>query len=204
MNALWTAVVVLLIFLVVSRLRKRTRQTRARKTAPPSHTISGWQINAYLDPHMPSACLYDHGLQYGIGFRRKEGPTLPHGENCRCEAAPFSFSSTQVFGGALRAIAETRGVIPGLSLSQARQLIDALKKQEAQSLPDTAQAYAAAVDLQQFPTALHEPIARFLIERHKHLKNRIGKPPLNAQPSSESESDADPKELLTAEAMDGK
>ncbi|NIP71732.1 MAG: hypothetical protein GWO16_01270, partial [Gammaproteobacteria bacterium] len=68
----------------------------------------GYQVSAYVHPHMSQACLYDHGMQFGKGFRRKVGPALPHDAGCQCEVTPFSFTSSEVFNGALRSVSAIR------------------------------------------------------------------------------------------------
>ena len=181
MSPVWAVVLVLVAFAVVLRLKNR----RKNRPAVPvySRRIEGFQVVAQLEPNMPGACLFDHGIQYGKGFRRKEGPALPHAENCRCASLPFSFTSNEVFNGALRNFAEVRTDIPHLSVKPASRLVDQMKRVESSPLPATLEGYIAAVDMGELPDKSSQAVRNFLTARYEHL-NGTGKATALPRPSA--------------------
>lgn len=168
MQELWIVLLVAAALLVLFRVRARRRRPASRPASQPLR-ISGYQINAGLHPRMSTACLFDHGLQYGKGFRRKEGPELPHRDDCRCETVPFSFTSSEVFNGALRGLAHVDPGDTDLSPEGATMLLERLKSLEGQPVPADPEAYVAQVDLSSLPAAEREPARAFLAERHAWL-----------------------------------
>lgn len=181
MNQLWIVVAVVAALLLFTRIRAR-RRAQPKRSPAAGPRIQGFQVQAYVHPHMSTACLYDNGVQFGRGFRRKEGPALPHDGACRCEAEPFSFTSSQVFNGALRHVGEVKSTVQGLASDDAVRLIERLKAVEAGPLPDDAQAYAAAVDVEAFPPPVHEALRGFLAERLAFLRARPREAPKLAEP----------------------
>jgi hypothetical protein len=171
MNALWIILLVLVALLVFTRLRTK-RKLRGRTPPKLGPRVTGSQINAYLHPRMSAACLFDHGVQFGKGFRRKEGPELPHDEACRCESVPFSFTSSEVFNGALRGVTHVKSTIEGLPQEQAQRLVEGLKAAESNPLPADEEAYLSAVVGPGPPARLREEIRAFLGERYRHLQQR--------------------------------
>jgi hypothetical protein len=170
MNQVWIIVAALVALLLFTRIRSRRRGKLQRRKPAPGPRIQGFQVSAFIHPRMGAACLFDHGLVFGKGFRRKEGPQLPHDADCRCEAVAFSFTSTEVFNGALRTVAGPRSAIEGLQTADAAPLIDRLKAVESQPLPPDAAGYAAAVELTSFPPSLHPALQAFLAERYAFLR----------------------------------
>jgi len=170
-NAIVVAVLVLLAFLVVLRISKRGRRRRTLPTTGVySRRIEGFQVTAFLRPEISGACLFDHGVQFGRGFRRKESPSLPHDEHCSCVTAPFSFTSNEVFNGALRQGSGIPTTVPTLEGEAARQLIESLRTVNQASLPETPKAYLALVGLEDFPAASREGIEEFLRARYDFLR----------------------------------
>lgn len=168
MNYLWIVVAVLVLFFVFSRTRRRQGRARNQEmiAAPRVH---GFQVNAYLHPRMSGACLFDNGIQYGRGFRRKEGPALPHDAECGCEAVAFSYTSTEVFKGVLRDGGKVRSTIPDFPSEEAGHLIERLKVVEAGPPPAALEEYIAQIDLSLFPAKYQNDIKGFLKERHGFL-----------------------------------
>ncbi len=105
-------------------------------------------------------------MQFGRGFRRKESPSLPHDEHCRCVTTPFSFTSTEVFNGALRQLSGISTTIPNLEGEAARQLIESLRTVNQALLPETPEAYLALVGLEDFPAGARAGIEEFLRARY--------------------------------------
>lgn len=169
MNQIWLVAVAIAALVIISRIRSR-KKTPVPRQANHGVKLFGHQINAYLHPRMGTACIYDNGLQYGRGFRRKEGPKLPHDAACRCEAVPFKFTSSDVFNGALRDIANIQGSIPGLPMTSARLLIDKLKGLDGQKLPENEEAYLHALDPESFPEAYRQELKKFAAERYRFLQ----------------------------------
>jgi hypothetical protein len=170
MQPIWTLIVVLLAFFVILHLRGRKR--RIPETKVYARRIDGFQIAGYLHPHVNAACLADHGVQYGKGFRRKEGPKLPHDAQCRCRSVPFSFTSTEVFHGALRRGVPPASSIPGLPPDDALALLEALRAWNGSPPPDNVAAFLSEVGLDRFSEGYRPQIETFLRERHAFLMAR--------------------------------
>ena len=170
MNPIWAAILVLVAFLVVLRISKRGRRRRTSPTGVYSRRIEGFQLSAFLRPEISGACLFDHGVQFGRGFRRKESPPLPHDEHCHCVTTPFSFTSTEVFNGALRQVSGISSTIPELEAETAKQLIESLRAVDQTLLPETEEAYLALVGLEDFPAGSKAGIEEFLRARYAFLR----------------------------------
>lgn len=168
MSPIWAVLLVLVAFAVVLRLKGRNQ--RKLKVPVYSRRIEGFQVVAHLEPEMPSGCLFDHGVQFGKGFRRKEGPELPHAGNCRCAAVPFSFTSNEVFNGALRNFAGVNTDNPDLPADIAGQMAELMKRAETPQAPDALDAYLAAVDLGQLGAATDAAVRSFLTARYEFLR----------------------------------
>jgi hypothetical protein len=177
MNQIWIVVVALVALLLITRIRSRRRSAQTRRRPGAGPRIQGTQVSAFVHPRMGQACLFDSGMQFGKGFRRKEGPQLPHDARCRCEVVPFSFTSSEVFNGALRNVAAPRSSIEGLEPADTGQLIERLKAVEAQPLPAAPGAYAAAVELGAFPAGLRPALQAFLELRHAFLQGTTADTP---------------------------
>ena len=170
MNRLWIVLAVMIGLFIVLRLRARRRQQPARRLPPAGPRIQGAQVSAWVHPRMSTACLLDSDLKFGKGFRRKEAPQLPHDAQCGCKVVPFSFTSNEVFNGALRSTDTARTSISGMDPAQAQQLLERLRAVEAQPVPAAVGDYAAAVGVERFAPALHEALHGFLTERHAYLQ----------------------------------
>jgi len=196
MNKIWIVVFILIGVLVFSRLRAR-RSTRKKVLPKAGPRVVGSQMVAFVHPRMAAACLFDHGTQFGSGFRRKEGPALPHDEACRCESQPFNFSSGEVFDGALRRAGLVKGSIPGLDAEAITTLVERLKLVEGASLQGEAAGYIEAVDPGLFPAAHQEALRDFLSERYDYLKeqgNQNKRGTEHPMPDTAGESTTDDKE----------
>lgn len=167
MQQIWVIVVVLVIFLLVLRLRGKRKGLPEAKIY--ARRIEGTQIVATLHPRVSAACLADHGLQFGKGFRRKEGPALPHDGECRCEERYFSITSTEVFHGALR-----RGIAPRTSIASLPEpdrytLLETLLGWEGAASAESADQALARTDLTRFSESARQPVEMFLRERFAYL-----------------------------------
>lgn len=173
MNQIWIVVVVLVGLVIFTRLRNR-RSTRPKVNLAPGPKISGSQVIANLHPRMSTACLFDHGVQFGRGFRRKEGPEIPHGESCKCEVIAFSFSSNEVFNGALRKFGEIRGEAPELPVEDMERLIARMKEIESTPVDGDRATYLESMGLESIPNNTRPEWERFLSERHDYLLEIAG------------------------------
>ena len=178
MQPIWTVVIVLAVFFLILHMRGRSKARRAPEPKVYSRRIDGSQITSFLHPHVTPACLADHGVQYGKGFRRKEGPSLPHDDLCRCRAAHFSFTSTEVFHGALRRGTPPETSIPGLPGEDAQALLEALRGWNGRPPPQSVEAFLAEVGLDRFSQEHRERVETFLRERHAFLLARHEAPAL--------------------------
>jgi hypothetical protein len=123
---------------------------------------------------MGRSCVNDHGMQFGPGFRRKEGPVLPHDPACRCETNPFTFTSSEVFAGALRRMAEPTTLQPGFPTAAIPAMIATLKRINAEPVPQEVDAYIALADPSIFDTDDQLAAIAFLKERHAFLTRDPG------------------------------
>ena len=168
MSPIWAVLFVLVAFAVVLRLKGRNR--RKLKVPVYSRRIEGLQVVAQFEPEMPSACLFDHGIQFGKGFRRKKGPELPHAGNCLCKTVPFSFNSNEVFNGALRNIPGIHTEYPNLPDDIAGRLAEQMKRAETPHAPESLETYLAAVDLGEVGATTEAAVRNFLIARFEYLQ----------------------------------
>ena len=164
MSYLWIIAAVIVLLLVFARVRKRRRPSPVSRsfTGP---RIIGYRVHAYLHPKMSAACLFDHGIQFGRGFRRKAGPVLPHDENCQCETVPFSFTSSEVFKGALRGSDGIKCCLPEFPASLAVMLLDRLKALETGRVDRTLESYLNQMNIPSFPAQQQKALRGFVEER---------------------------------------
>ena len=170
MQPVWTVIVVLVAFFLIFHVRNRKR--RAPEAKVYARRIDGARVQAYLHPRVGAACLADHGIQFGTGFRRKEGPPLPHDESCRCKAAHFSFTSNEVFHGALRRPLAPDASIPGLSEADSVTLLDVLRSWDRPHPAGSPEQTLASVNWSRFSPARREALDNFLRERLDYLGAR--------------------------------
>jgi len=155
-------------FFLFVRMRAR-RRTPVAKPRPPMH-IQGHMVQAFLHPRMGLGCLTDSELQFGPGFRCKESPPLPHDAYCRCKVAPFSFTSTEVFNGALRRHSKIECTIPEFPLEESRKLIARLKALSGAPLPPGKSQFVEAAELDDFAEGHHKALREFLEDRYEFLR----------------------------------
>lgn len=169
MQPIWGLVVAVVAFLLILHLRNRRRRPPAPK--PYGRRIEGAQIQAYLHPRVTHGCLADHGLQFGAGFRRKQGSALPHDPACGCRPVPFAFTSTEVFNGALRRPLPPTTSIEGLPGEDGLLLLEMLRAAEGAPLPQTEAAFLGAAHVERISEVFREAVEGFLRERYAYLKD---------------------------------
>ena len=164
----WIFVVAGLAFFLILTIRNRRKLVQP-ETRVYARRIEGFQVIAFLHPRMSAACLADHGMKFGKGFRRKEGPTLPHDEPCRCRTAAFSATSTEAFHGALRQHRAPDVSLDELPARDAQSLLDWLRAGTG-TAPETLELYLAQPDLNRFSPEHRAQVESFLRERYEFLK----------------------------------
>jgi hypothetical protein len=171
MNPSFLGVLVMLGLVVVGwRLaRRKPRSESEDRIRRPERRVEGFQVWSPLHLRIGRSCLFDYGLQYGPGFRRKEGPLLPHDPHCHCETLPFNLTASEVFAGGLRRIGEPKSLETGFPLGAITQTLTALKRINAEPLPGDVEAYLALVGMDAFSPADHDAVDAFLRERYAFL-----------------------------------
>jgi hypothetical protein len=162
----WVFIVAGVAFLLVVSIRNRKK--RVPETKVYARRIEGSQVIAFLHPRVSAACLADHAIQFGKGFRRKEGPALPHDDRCQCRIAPFSYTSTEAFHGALRQPRAPDVSIDSLRSQDALALLS-LMRAEAGPPPETMDAYLVVCDLNRFSPDSRSLVEAFLRDRYEFL-----------------------------------
>jgi len=172
MNFGWPLILVFAVIVVIlGIMRRRPKRRSPDDVGIPIPRVEGFQVMSPLHPRMTRGCVFDLGLQYGRGFRRKEGPALPHGPDCQCRTSPFAFSGSEVFSGSLRKIAEVRCAVPDFPQEACRPLFDALKRVNAEPVPDTLTGYLEQVGAIEGLALEHRaPVRHFLEERFAYLR----------------------------------
>jgi hypothetical protein len=166
-NQTWVLVVAGLAFFLVLTIRNRKK--RAPETKVPARRIEGFQVIAFLHPRVSPACLADHGIRFGKGFRRKESPPLPHDDGCRCRAAPFTLTSTEAFHGALRQQRAPDASIDELRSQDTQTLLELLRA-ESGPPPESVELYLARFAADRFTPEGRLPLEGFLRERYEFLR----------------------------------
>jgi hypothetical protein len=172
--------VMLLVGLLVVGWRfmrpKRERAVKSEGVRRPERKVEGFQVWGPLHVRLSRGCIQDFGMQFGPGFRRKDGPMLPHDPHCQCETVPFAFKSSEVFGGALRRVGEPRSLEPEIPTDAVPKVMAVLKRANAEVLPPDADGYVAlmALDTAEGMDATLQPaVEAFLRRRYAFLKGEL-------------------------------
>ena len=163
MQPIWGVAVAIGVFLLILFVRNRRRRSPAPKQY--SRQLEGAEIVAYLHPRVSRGCLVDHGLKFGKGFRRKQGPALPHDSECQCRDFPFSHSGSEVFNGALRQAVPPTTSIPELPPEEAALLLEVLTAAGAENSGTGIEG-----SLDRFGKASRPAVEAFLRERQAFLR----------------------------------
>lgn len=165
--------------------RRSGHEKREERVRRPERKVEGFQVWSPLHLRMGRGCIFDHGMQYGPGFRRKEGPLLPHDPNCLCESVPFTFTGSEVFAGALRRVGEPRALEAGFPVKAIVPMFAALKRTSSEPVPADADGYVALIGLDSFSSEDREAVAAFLRARYAYLANQERTPgPTSHPPNS--------------------
>ena len=130
----------------LNRLRKRQIFKRHASVERPLTRIGGFEIQTMLDSTTPLECLQHDGLRYGESFRLKTAPPLPHNAQCTCKAIPLSYSSAEIFEGALRKNSMRQSAMGVLTAQEAMLLKEMLKGVSTQA-PNDFETYSQQFDL---------------------------------------------------------
>lgn len=157
--------------------RPRKRREESERQRRPERKVEGFQVWSPLHVRIGRTCIQDYGMQFGPGFRRKEGPLLPHDPHCRCETVAFSFTGSEVFAGALRHVSEPKSGEPGLPAGAVPKLMAALKRINAEPVPPDADGYLALIGEDTLDAGTRGAAIAFLRERHRFLTAASPMPP---------------------------
>lgn len=170
MNPYLAVLLMLGLMVVAWRFTRRKPGTDdTERVRRPEGKVEGFQVWTPLHVRMGRACIFDHGMQYGAGFRRKEGPLLPHDPYCRCETLPFTFNGSEVLAGALRRVGEPKTLEPGIPVSAIVPTLAALKRINAEPIPKDEDGYLALVGVDAFQEPDRSAVTAFLRERYAFL-----------------------------------
>ncbi len=84
------------------RIRKKGIFKRYTPPQPTTTTITGYEVRTPIMLDTSPECFRLDGLRFGEDFRLKTAPPLPCNDTCQCKLIPLSYTSTEVFQGALR------------------------------------------------------------------------------------------------------
>ncbi|MFI5400823.1 MAG: hypothetical protein ACHQZQ_07230 [SAR324 cluster bacterium] len=188
----YLAILALAALLLASwRFTRPRRRTDGSERGPrPERKVEGFQVWSPLHVKMGRACIQDYGTRFGAGFRRKEGPLLPHDPECRCENVAFVFTGSQTFAGALRHVTEPKSLEPGLPAEAVPKLIAALKRVSAEPVPPHPDAYIALIGSDTLDEDSRPAALAFLRERHRFLTQFLTQAS-GAPPAHDNDRDTD-------------
>lgn len=133
----------------LNKIRKKNVFKRHKPIERSPTKIDGFEVQAVLSADTPLECLRHDGLRYGASFRLKTAPPLPHNELCQCKVVNLSYSSSEVFEGALRKNSMRESTLGVLSFAEASVLKDMLKGLHTQ-IPTDFKEYCQQFDLEPF------------------------------------------------------
>ena len=99
MLKLFIAVVAVALIYWVWTKKNNILPKRNDESEPFITTIEAIELKTYLDWDTPVSCLESDGTRYGLHFKQKKPPDLPHESGCRCETTKLFYTSEDVFQG---------------------------------------------------------------------------------------------------------
>ncbi|MBF0240029.1 MAG: hypothetical protein HQM12_20195 [SAR324 cluster bacterium] len=132
--------------------------------------IRGSRVAAYLGLDTPLECLMADETRFGESFRLKQLSQFPHGANCRCSIQPISFSSTEVFEGALRTQGGNESEVGFLSSTEASALKKMLLGLYSHPLPLTFEMFCQQFDFNNIEPATYKLMVELIkkgFDRHQ-------------------------------------
>ena len=99
MLKLFIAVVAVALVYWVWTKKNQIFPNRKDESEPFITTIEAIELKTYLDWDTPVSCLESDGTRYGLHFKQKKPPDLPHESGCRCETTKLFYTSEDVFQG---------------------------------------------------------------------------------------------------------
>ena len=166
--------------------RRKPRADGPERARRAERKLEGYQVWTPLHVRMGRGCIFDHGMQYGPGFRRKEGPLLPHDPHCRCETLPFTLAGSEVLAGALRRVGKLKTLEAGFPVSAIAPTLAALKRINAEPTHKDKEGYLALVGVDSFQEPDRSAVTAFLLERYAFLTQQqhvsITQAPLPGEP----------------------
>lgn len=146
---------------------KRNRPIERRLT-----TISGSEIQTFLSADTPLECLAQDGVRFGESFRLKEISPLPHNEQCRCKIVNLSYTSEEVFQGALREDTHRESTIGRLDYKEASLLKSMLQNMHTDSDTASFEVYCQQFDLSSLSSEREQQFIELVREKYENLKNK--------------------------------
>ncbi|MBF0280207.1 MAG: hypothetical protein HQM13_20575 [SAR324 cluster bacterium] len=159
----------------LNRIRKRGVFKRYKGVERSVTGIHGFEIQTMLSSATPLECLRHDGLRFGESFRLKVSPPLPHNQQCQCQVVSLSYTSTEVFDGALRNNSERATAIGSLSYKEAHLLKEMLKTLHS-DLPPDFEEYCQQFELDDLPPDLREKMTGLVREKFVRLQAPASKP----------------------------
>ena len=153
----------------LNRIRKKDVFKRHHRIERSETSVSGFEIQTPLSAETPLECLRHDGLRFGESFRLKTAPPLPHNEHCQCKIVNLSYTSTEVFEGALRHHSIRETTMGTLDHKEASLLREMLKNLHPQ-LPNDFEEYRQRFDLDTLSREKQQQMIELVREKFDQLK----------------------------------
>ncbi len=153
----------------LNRIRKRGVFKRHKLIERSITAISGFEIQTMLSLDTPLECLRHDGLRFGESFRLKVSPPLPHNEHCQCKVVNLSYTSSEIFEGALRNNSLRETSIGTLEHQEAYILREMLTNLHAQK-PTDFEEYCRQFDLGELSREMQVKISKLIREKFDQLQ----------------------------------
>ncbi|MBF0287977.1 MAG: hypothetical protein HQM14_09175 [SAR324 cluster bacterium] len=162
-------VVAIALIYWISNIRKKNVFKRHRLPERTLTAINGFEVQTFLSVETPLECLQYDGLRFGESFRLKMPPPLPHQDNCQCKVVDLSYTSTEVFDGALRENSFRDTAIGVLNYKEASILKEMLKNLHAE-IPENFETYCEQLELDVLSKEKQEKIKELIQQKMDHLQ----------------------------------
>ncbi len=162
-------VVAIALIYWINNIRKKNVFKRYQLPQRPTTAISGSEIQTFLSVDTPLECLQHDGLRFGDSFRLKVAPPLPHQGDCRCKVVDLSYTSTEVFDGALRENSFRETAIGVLNYKEASILREMLKNLYAE-IPENFEEYCQQFKLDALAQEKQEKIRDLVHQKLDQLQ----------------------------------
>lgn len=186
LRALILVVAVSLIYWLFKMKKQGIFRSRRPQNDLPVTSIEGHELRTFLDIDTPLECLRDDGVRYGQSFRLKNMPPIPHNQQCRCQTVPLSYTSSEVFQGALRDKSPRQTTLGELEAHDAQLLKSMLMGLHIHPLPIDFDTFCQQFDLSKVSEDYQSQILELVkkgFEKHQQSSTAL----LKTLPSDEKE-----------------